>query len=96
MNTVTEPKAKGEKLETLARVIRADTACCGMMAWETPRLTFRLPDGREVIWHSEAAAAACGQLAEGSEVALNAFLYGRNLRRVQVARGCSVFGMGGI
>jgi hypothetical protein len=94
-------KTAGEKIETLARITHIGSKIVGGFAWETPMICFRLMDessglftGRDVVWVGENATKAASQLKEGMDVALNAFCYGRNLRRVQVAKGCSVWGIG--
>jgi hypothetical protein len=91
----------GQKIETLARIVRVGTKIVSGFAWETPCITFQLMDentglftGQEVVWCSEKAAKAACSLRAGMDVALSGFCYGENLRRVQVSSGCSVFGIG--
>lgn len=99
--TTTSNKTAGEKIETLARVVSIGSKIVGGFAWETPFIRFTLLDeatgtftGKSVVWCSEKATKAARQLKEGMDVALNGFCYDGNMRRVQVAKGCSVWGIG--
>ena len=99
--TNSEKKTAGEKVETLARVVSIGSKIVGGFAWETPFIRFQLLDestgtftGKSVVWCSDKAGKAARQLREGADVSLSGFSYDGNLRRVQVARGCSVWGIG--
>ena len=99
--TATSNKTAGEKIETLARITHIGSKIVGGFAWETPIICFQLLDestgtftGKEVSWCSDNASKAASQLKKGMDVALNGFCYGRNMRRVQVAMGCKVWGIG--
>jgi hypothetical protein len=95
--TLVERKEKGERIEMLARVSDTGSRLGKNMGFETPFITFTLEDGREVMWNSDRANNCISAFWNriGTEVAVCGFLYGHNLRRVTVTRGCSVWGMGG-
>ena len=93
-------KTAGEKIETLARVTDTGTMLARNMGWETSYVRFTLMaddgtfTGASVVWHSENASKAANDLKAGMDVALSGFRYGNKMRRVQVAKGCLVWGIG--
>ena len=43
-----------KRIQTTCKVIRAETACNGMMPWESPRLVFEdTADNSRIVWHSD-------------------------------------------
>lgn len=87
---------KGIRIETLALVAKTGSSCSGMMPFETPFVRLSLPGGTDVLWHSDRAGVASHELRAGDEVAVSGFLYGTRLRRVTIAKGCRVWGIGGL